>query len=31
MVARVDLKTLKAVPEGGIWTRMVDSVSLWLE
>jgi serine-type D-Ala-D-Ala carboxypeptidase (penicillin-binding protein 5/6) len=28
-VAKVPLYPLKAVPEGGIWTRMVDSVSLW--
>jgi D-alanyl-D-alanine carboxypeptidase (penicillin-binding protein 5/6) len=29
VVAKVPLYPLKAVPEGGIWTRMVDSVSLW--
>jgi serine-type D-Ala-D-Ala carboxypeptidase (penicillin-binding protein 5/6) len=28
-VAKVPLYPLKAVPEGGLWTRMVDSVSLW--
>jgi D-alanyl-D-alanine carboxypeptidase (penicillin-binding protein 5/6) len=31
VVAKVGLETLEAVPEGGIWTRLVDSVSLWLE
>ena len=29
-VASVPLVTLKAVPEGGLWTRAVDSVALWL-
>jgi serine-type D-Ala-D-Ala carboxypeptidase (penicillin-binding protein 5/6) len=29
VVAKVPLYPLKAVPEGGIWTRMVDSVALW--
>jgi D-alanyl-D-alanine carboxypeptidase (penicillin-binding protein 5/6) len=28
-VAKVPLYPLKAVPEGGLWTRMVDSVKLW--
>ncbi len=28
-IAKVPLYPLKAVEEGGIWTRMVDSVSLW--
>jgi serine-type D-Ala-D-Ala carboxypeptidase (penicillin-binding protein 5/6) len=28
-VAKVPLYPLKAVPEGGIWTRLVDTVSLW--
>ena len=28
-VAKVPLYPLKAVEEGGLWTRMVDSVSLW--
>jgi D-alanyl-D-alanine carboxypeptidase (penicillin-binding protein 5/6) len=28
-VAKVPLYPLKAVPEGGVWTRMVDTVSLW--
>ena len=28
-VAKVPLYPLKAVPEGGMWTRMVDTVSLW--
>jgi serine-type D-Ala-D-Ala carboxypeptidase (penicillin-binding protein 5/6) len=28
-VAKVPLYPLKTVEEGGIWTRMVDSVSLW--
>ena len=28
-VAKVPLYPLKAVPEGGLWTRMVDSVALW--
>jgi D-alanyl-D-alanine carboxypeptidase (penicillin-binding protein 5/6) len=28
-VAKVPLFPLKAVPEGGLWTRMVDSVALW--
>jgi D-alanyl-D-alanine carboxypeptidase (penicillin-binding protein 5/6) len=28
-IARVPLVVLKAVPEGGLWTRMVDDVSLW--
>jgi D-alanyl-D-alanine carboxypeptidase (penicillin-binding protein 5/6) len=29
-VAKVPLYPLKAVEEGGLWTRMVDSVKLWL-
>jgi serine-type D-Ala-D-Ala carboxypeptidase (penicillin-binding protein 5/6) len=28
-VAKVPLYPLKAVPEGGLWTRMVDSIALW--
>jgi D-alanyl-D-alanine carboxypeptidase (penicillin-binding protein 5/6) len=28
-VARVPLYPLKAVAEGGLWTRMIDSVKLW--
>ena len=28
-VAKVPLYPLKAVPEAGLWTRMVDTVSLW--
>ena len=28
-VAKVPLFPLKAVPEAGMWTRMVDSVALW--
>jgi D-alanyl-D-alanine carboxypeptidase (penicillin-binding protein 5/6) len=28
-VAKVPLYPLKAVPEAGMWTRMVDSVALW--
>jgi serine-type D-Ala-D-Ala carboxypeptidase (penicillin-binding protein 5/6) len=28
-VAKVPLYPLKAVPEAGLWTRMVDSVALW--
>jgi D-alanyl-D-alanine carboxypeptidase (penicillin-binding protein 5/6) len=29
VVAKVPLYPLKAVAEGGLWTRMVDSVKLW--
>ena len=29
VVAKVPLYPLKAVSEGGLWTRMVDSVKLW--
>jgi D-alanyl-D-alanine carboxypeptidase (penicillin-binding protein 5/6) len=29
VIAREPLVVLKAIPEGGLWTRMVDSVSLW--
>jgi serine-type D-Ala-D-Ala carboxypeptidase (penicillin-binding protein 5/6) len=29
VIARVPLVTLAAVPQGGIWTRMVDGISLW--
>ncbi len=29
VVARVPLQPLKAVPEGGLWARLVDSVRLW--
>jgi D-alanyl-D-alanine carboxypeptidase (penicillin-binding protein 5/6) len=28
-VAKVPLYPLKAVPEGGLWTRLVDTVTLW--
>ena len=28
-VSKVPLFALKAVPEGGLWTRMVDSIALW--
>jgi D-alanyl-D-alanine carboxypeptidase (penicillin-binding protein 5/6) len=28
-VAKVPLYAMKAVPEAGLWTRMVDSVALW--
>jgi D-alanyl-D-alanine carboxypeptidase (penicillin-binding protein 5/6) len=28
-IAKVPLYPLKAVAEGGLWTRLVDSVSLW--
>ncbi|MEP7242699.1 MAG: D-alanyl-D-alanine carboxypeptidase family protein [Gammaproteobacteria bacterium] len=28
-VVKVPLYPLKAVPEGGLWTKMVDSVALW--
>ena len=28
-VAKIPLYPLKAVEEGGLWTRMVDSVKLW--
>ena len=28
-VAKVTLYPLKAVEQGGVWTRMVDAVSLW--
>jgi D-alanyl-D-alanine carboxypeptidase (penicillin-binding protein 5/6) len=28
-VAKVPLYPLKAVPEGGLWTQMVDTVALW--
>jgi D-alanyl-D-alanine carboxypeptidase len=28
-VAKVPLYPLKAVPEAGLWTRMMDSVALW--
>jgi len=30
VVARAPLVTLGAVPQGGLWTRMVDSIALWL-
>jgi serine-type D-Ala-D-Ala carboxypeptidase (penicillin-binding protein 5/6) len=29
VIARVPLVTLAAVPQGGLWTRMLDSVALW--
>ena len=28
-VAKIPLYPLKTVEEGGLWTRMVDSVKLW--
>jgi serine-type D-Ala-D-Ala carboxypeptidase (penicillin-binding protein 5/6) len=28
-VAKVPLYPLKAVPEGGLWTRMADTIALW--
>jgi D-alanyl-D-alanine carboxypeptidase (penicillin-binding protein 5/6) len=31
VIARVPLVAKEAVPEGGWWTRMVDSISLWME
>jgi D-alanyl-D-alanine carboxypeptidase (penicillin-binding protein 5/6) len=31
VAARVPLYPLKAVAEGGLWTRMVDKVKLWFE
>ena len=30
VVARAPLVTLGAVPQGGLWTRMVDSIALWV-
>jgi D-alanyl-D-alanine carboxypeptidase (penicillin-binding protein 5/6) len=30
VVAKVPLFPLQAVPEGGLWTRLADTVSLWL-
>jgi serine-type D-Ala-D-Ala carboxypeptidase (penicillin-binding protein 5/6) len=30
VIARVPLVSLAAVPLGGIWTRMVDSIALWM-
>jgi serine-type D-Ala-D-Ala carboxypeptidase (penicillin-binding protein 5/6) len=29
LIARVPLVTLAAVPQGGLWTRAMDSMSLW--
>jgi len=29
VIAHVPLVTLAAVPQGGLWTRAVDGVSLW--
>jgi serine-type D-Ala-D-Ala carboxypeptidase (penicillin-binding protein 5/6) len=29
VIARVPLVPLAAVPQGGLWTRMVDSIALW--
>ena len=29
VIARVPLVALAAVPEGGLWTRVVDSIALW--
>ncbi len=31
VIAKVPLVAQAAVPEGGWWTRMVDSISLWME
>lgn len=31
VVARAPLVTLKAVPKGGLWTQIVDTVMLWFE
>jgi serine-type D-Ala-D-Ala carboxypeptidase (penicillin-binding protein 5/6) len=31
VVARAPLRPLAAVPEGGLWTRMVDGIVLWFE
>jgi hypothetical protein len=31
VLTRVPLKPLAAVPEGGLWTRMIDSAMLWFE
>ena len=30
VIARVPLVPLAAVPQGGLWTRMVDAIALWL-
>jgi D-alanyl-D-alanine carboxypeptidase (penicillin-binding protein 5/6) len=30
VIARVPLVAQAAVPEGGLWTRMVDGISLWM-
>jgi len=30
LIARVPLVTLAAVPQGGLWTRMTDSIALWM-
>jgi D-alanyl-D-alanine carboxypeptidase len=29
VIARVPLVALAAAPQGGIWTRMVDGITLW--
>jgi serine-type D-Ala-D-Ala carboxypeptidase (penicillin-binding protein 5/6) len=29
VVARAPLVSLAAVPQGGLWTRMVDTIALW--
>jgi serine-type D-Ala-D-Ala carboxypeptidase (penicillin-binding protein 5/6) len=29
VIARVPLVTLTAVPQGSLWTRMIDSIALW--
>ena len=29
VIARVPLVTLAAVPQGGLWTRLIDSIALW--
>ena len=29
VIARVPLVTLAAVPQGSLWTRMIDSIALW--
>jgi len=31
VVAKVPVVALQAVPEGGLWTRMTDHISLWFK
>jgi serine-type D-Ala-D-Ala carboxypeptidase (penicillin-binding protein 5/6) len=31
VIAHTPLVALKAVPEGGLWTRMSDDVALWFQ